>query len=188
MPYAKFDLFTRLIDNIGTIRTQHPTLKLRINFTMCTENIESLRCFYNVFKDVKPDILQLRPVQDIGSKSYDNYSMKELDNKYDDIIKPLVEYCQKNNIICLYPEKSNISIIENENKEKKHVNPTIEMFPCFHLSPHNRWKEEFNPYEETFEQYSKRTHRVRFIWKHLLNPYQEEKQENVTKALNYTIK
>lgn len=188
MRNAKFDLFTQLINNIGGVKELHPALKLRINFTMCAENIESLKNFYNVFNNVKPDILQLRPVQDIGSNSYENYSMEELKNRYDEIINPLVEYCQKNGITCLYPEKNNIDIVEDENKRKRHINTTIEMLPNFHLSPHSEWKKEFNPYEETFEQYSKRTHHVRFIWKHLLNPYREDKQESMTKAFNYTIK
>lgn len=187
MCHAEFSRFTRLIEAIGGVKEQHPSFQLRINFTVCADNIDSLKHFHEVFNSIKPDILQLRPVQDIGSKAYSNYSMKVLEEKYDDTIKPLVEYCKANGITCLYPEKGNICAIEDENKNQKHVNTAIEMLPMFHLSPHKGWKESFNPYEETFDQYCKRTHRVRFILKHLLNPYQASKEEHITKALNYTI-
>ena len=189
MRYAKFERFERLISDVGTVRQQYPALRLRINYTICADNIESLSHFNQVFAKVKPDIVQLRPVQDTGSTAYDNYSMEPLVEKYDRCIRPVVSYCQANDITCLYPEADNLNAIAKDNAARHHYNAAINMLPFFHLSPHATWKEEFNPYEETFEQYSKRTHRVRFILKNIIRPQSNHSQDgDVTKALNYHIK
>ena len=187
MRNAEFSRFIRLIGDVGVVKEQHPSFQLRLNYTVCADNIDSLAHFQEVFGQVKPDVVQLRPVQDIGSTAYDNYSMKALDEKYEERIGPLIEYCKANHITCLYPERANINSIEHENKTQKHVNRVVEMLPLFHLSPHQGWKESFNPYEETFDQYCRRTHRIRFILKHLVNPRGAGEQEHVTKALNYKI-
>ena len=187
MRNASFDRFMGLIASVGEIKKEHPNLKLRVNYTVCVDNIDSLKNFSRVFSNVKPDILQLRPVQDIGSSDYDSYSMKELEDRYDDIVKPLVDYCNDNGITCLYPEKKNIGIIESENKDKRHVNSVAEMLPFFHLEPGDGWKDDFNPYTETFEEYCKRTRHTRRIIKYLINPYREERAET-TRSLNYNIR
>lgn len=187
MRQASFQKFTSLLDEIAAVKSQNPRFKLRINFTMCADNIDSLKHFEEVFSKVKPDILQLRPVQDIGSKAYDTYSMEQLVQKYDSTIRPVIDYCQTHGITCLYPELSNINTIGAENSRNRHTNQTIEMLPYFHLSPHKDWKQEYDPYKETFEQYSKRTKRVSFILKQLIHPDRDDVCDNVTKALNYTI-
>ncbi len=188
MRNGRFERFTRLIAGIGEAKRQYPGLLLRINYTICQDNIESLRHFQEVFADVKPDVIQLRPVQDIGSKDFTNYAMDEIIAKYDDIIVPLVEYCKANGITCLYPERENILIIDQENKDKKHVNTAIDTLPYLYFSPYEGWKEEFNPYEESFEDFARRTHRTRQMVQYLLHPHDSEQEENSTKALNYTIK
>lgn len=189
MRHAKFERFERLIADVGTVRQEYPTLKLRINYTICADNIESLGHFEQVFGTVKPDVVQLRPVQDIGSNDYDNYSMEPLVEKYDSYIRPVVDYCEANGITCIYPEADNLSTIDEENASQHHYNTAIDMLPYFHLAPYDKWKDEYNPYEETFEQYSKRTHRVRFILKNIIRPQRDEREgADVTKALNYHIK
>ncbi len=188
MRNGRFDKFTQLIAGIGETKRQYPGLQLRINYTICQDNLESLRHFQEVFADVKPDIIQLRPVQDIGSTAYTNYAMDEIIAKYDDIIVPLVEYCKANGITCLYPERENIRIIDQENMDKKHVNTAVDTLPYLYMSPYKGWKEEFNPYEESFEDYAKRTRRTRRMVDILLHPNHSEQEESSTKLLNYTVK
>lgn len=188
MRHGRFDKFLQLIANVGEVRKQYPSLKMRINFTICQENIQSLKHFPKVFDSVKPDTVQFRPVQDIGSSAYNNYSIEKLEETFAGIIQPLISYCEQHNITCLYPELQNMNIIAKENEEKQHVNSVFEMLPYFYMSPHQEWRKKFDPYNETFEGFCKRTNRVRTILNGLINPYHETERDNMTKSLNYTIK
>lgn len=187
MRNASFEHFTELINNIATVKKEYPLLKVRINYTMCSDNIKDLKLFPKVFSDFKPDVIQLRPVQDIGSKAYSNYSVQPIVDNYKACVDTVIEFCKANKIVCLYPEAANLSVIQQENNHKQHLNSAVDMLPYFHLSPWKEWKTEFNPYEENFEQYAKRTHRVRNIIKMILGIHTDE-EEGVTKALNYNIK
>ena len=190
MVKASFDSFTKLLDNIAIVRKEHPALRVRINYTMCADNMDDLKRFPAVFQNLKPDIIQLRPVQDIGSSEYDNYSVEPIVRKYEDCVKPIVEYCADNQITCLYPKLENLTVIAHDNKKKQHLNSVVDMLPYFHLSPFKGWKSEFNPYEETFEQFARRTHRVRNILRMLFGwkPASVNNQEDTTRALNYNVK
>lgn len=190
MRNARFERFTQLIKDFSIVQKEHPDLKLRINYTICADNIENLRLLPTFFSSVKPNIIQLRPVQDIGSTAYNNYSMDVLSQKYDEYIRPVIDFCQTNNITCLYPNIENIQTIAQENEESSHNNPSIDMLPFFYLSPQESWKEAFNPYEETFEDFCKRTHRVKFIMTSLMGGTLNESDPDhkMTRALNYNIR
>ncbi len=186
---AKFEHFKNLLQHIAVVKNEFPSLKVRINYTVCADNIDDLKRLPKVFEDVKPDIIQLRPVQDIGSPGYDNYSIEPIVRKYDECIKPIVDFCAANQITCLYPKAENLNVIANDNKEKQHLNSVVDMLPYFHLSPYNGWKSEFNPYEETFESFARRTRRVTNILRMLFGwkPTSANNQASTTRALNYDV-
>ena len=186
MRNARFDHFTQLLQDISEIRKEHPGLKVRVNFTMCEDNIDDLKLLPQVFSSMKPDVIQLRPVQDIGSSIYKNYSIDPIFDKYDETVGVVIRFCQENNITCLFPQKGNLEVIQHDNDRQEHFNSSIDMLPYFHLSPHEAWKTEFNPYEENFEQYARRTHRVRKMLKMLLG-HSAGDEEGVTRAMNYRV-
>lgn len=194
MQGARFERFRQLIADIANLKaTDFPHLQLRINYTMNADNIDDLQQLPEVFADCKPDTIQLRPIQNIGDTSYCNFSTDELLAKYDSHIAPLVDYCQQNGITCLYPQRENLQAIDTNDPKAQHENSAIDMLPYFQLSPFDGWKDKINPYEETFEDYSRRTHRVRFILRHLVNPRHpandsdDSRRTDVTKALNYNV-
>lgn len=187
---GSFDHFQQLLKDIATVKQEHPQLMLRINYTICEENIEDLKLFPLVFKDIYPNVIQLRPVQDIGSTAYDNYSMSSLRERYEDCIMTTVKFCQQNNISCIYPLEDHLDVIAEENQKRAHFHAVVDMLPSFYLAPYAGWKNHFNPYEETFESYSKRTYRVRKCLKMLLGIDEGvgEEADSVTHSLNYTVK
>ena len=185
---ARFERFTALIDAISTLKTDFPQLQVRLNYTICNDNIDDLKQLPRLFSQMHPDSIQLRPVQDTGSTDYDNYSMIALHEKYDECIMPVVEFCHSNNIVCIYPERENLETINQENEHKQHLNSAIDMLPFFYLAPYTGWKEAFNPYTDTFESYSKRQGTT---WKMLKMLFGinagHEQHDDVTKALNYKV-
>lgn len=187
---ASYEHFLQLIKDISTIKKDNPKLLFRINYTMCEDNMEDLKLFPLLFKDFHPEVIQLRPVQNIGSTAYDNYSMSHILAKYEECIMTVVRFCEDNNITCIYPQEEHLNVIAVENQKKEHMNAIVDTFPCFYLSPYEKWKEEFNPYEETFEVFSKRTHRVRNWLKMLfdINKHVGQEVDSVTHTLNYVVK
>lgn len=189
MPGADHGHFLQLFHDIAEIKKEHPQLLSRINYTMCEKNVDDLKLIPSLFKDFHPDVIQLRPVQDIGGV-YDNYSMTEVMYKYEECIEPVVRFCEEHHIICIYPQKNHLMVIDDENEKKSHLNAVVDMLPCINVSPYDHWKDEFNPYQETFEQFTRRTHRFRKSLKMLLglNSGLLSEDGTVTHALNYNIK
>lgn len=190
MPNAKFAQFLQTLENLKKVKAEHPPLKIRLNYTINADNIQDLVLLPEVFADIKPNVIQLRPIQKIGESEYNNFSMEQILQLYDEYVSPAVQFCAENNITCIYPQRENLMSIGHENDAANHVNSVIEMLPCFQLSPFNGWKDKIDPYHETFEDYCRRTNRVKFILHHLfgrVTPEDKEK-EGTTKALNYQIK
>lgn len=189
MTGGKFELFKQTLENIGKLRQESfPHLRLRINYTINEDNVKDLPLIADVFSSVKPNVIQLRPIQKIGDSEYNNFSMDEIISQYDKYITPVVAFCDQNGITCLYPKKENITAIDTGDENTNHINSVIDMLPYFQLSPFDGWKDKINPYKETFEDYSKRNHRISFIIKHLLGIKCEDYEKGVTKSLNYHIK
>ena len=187
---GSFNHFQQLLKDIVTVKKEYPQLMFRVNFTICEENVEDLKLLPSLFRDSPPNVIQLRPVQNIGSTAYDNYSMSALQKHYEECIMTTVRFCQENNISCIYPQKKHLNVIAEENQKLEHLHAVVDMLPGFYLAPYEGWKNNFNPYEETFESYSKRTHRVRKCLKMLLGIDKGIGQEvdSVTHSLNYTVK
>lgn len=190
MPHASHERFLQTADSISQLKAQYPQLKIRLNYTINRDNIDDLQLMPQMLERLKADTLQLRPIQQIGDSDYDIFSMDEIATKYDDRIVPIINYCQQKGITCLYPERENLVIIEQEHQQKDehYDNNAVDMLPYFQLSPHEGWKEKIDPYSETFEDYCRRTHRVRFILKCLVGINSHQQEEGTTKALNYNIK
>lgn len=189
MQNARFTQFLQTIANLGEVRKGHPGLKIRVNYTINEDNIADLKLMPQVFADTKPDIIQLRPIQRIGNSDYSNFSMEKIAERYDECILPVIRFCEANGIVCIYPERSNLDTIQSEDTEgDSHTNSAVEMLPYFQLGPHEGWKEKIDPYKETFEDYCRRTHRVRQMFRLLFGLAKDEDTEGPTKALNYQIK
>ena len=187
MPGANYEHFLLLVRDISDVKKKHPKLLFRINYTVCEKNIDDLKLIPSLFKEFTPDVIQLRPVQDIGG-IYNNYSMASIMDKYTECIVPVVQFCEARGITCIYPQINHLEIIDDENGKKSHLNAVVDMLPCINVSPYDHWKEEFNPYMETFEDYARRTSRVSRIWKMFLGLNSASENETVTHALNYDVK
>lgn len=190
MPGGSFDHFVQLLGDIDSIKKEFPHFMVRINYTFCNKNINDLQQLPVLFSKFTPDTIQLRPAQDIGGVVADDYSLSEVLDKYGKCIQPVIDFCGERHVTCIYPQPEQLQVIDDENQTKEHQSMNADMAAYFHLSPHSHWKEEFNPYKETFEQYAKRTHRVGQWFKMILGVQSGigSKRESVTHALNYQVK
>lgn len=183
MENGSFEKFKQLLEDISSLKKQHPDFKLRINYTINNDNLDELALIWDVIgKDI--DALQLRPIQKIGNSTYADFDLTNIYDKYETIILPIIEECKKRGIICLAPDKKNILVLE---ENKAHDNLIEQSTYCM-ISPRGCWKDDFDFHTETFESYAHKHHLGKKLW---FNIFRRKKNNNeiiISRKLNYTVK
>ncbi len=185
MENGKFSDFERLLRDFIPLKAAYPTLKIRLNYTMNEDNIEELSRFWKTFEGIPIDILQLRPIQEIGHSAYHNFNLGKIHDLFDRVITPLVASCRERGVMCLYPEKQNLVMLE---KETEDTGLDLENFTYCYVSPRGCWESDFDFHTDTFETYSKRTGLARKILRTAFKRRKTSRQKgNLTRKMNYTI-
>lgn len=92
--------YSKFIENLETLKkirrsSEHP--KVRINYTVNDKNLDELYSFFKTFGEYPIDIIQLRPVREIGGK-YSNSIKDEQIDSYNRIINLFKEESHKRGI------------------------------------------------------------------------------------------
>lgn len=185
---GKFEKFLQLINTLKAVKPDFPRLQVRVNFVMNADNTSSLRRLYEVFDGLHIDILQLRPIQNMGKTSYDNFSTDKILELYDSVVAPIKERCKKDGTICLCPTKDQISLLDKEEKTK--FDPLVdylETLTYYYISHNGVNKEDFHWGEENFRQYHSRKHTAGNLLKMIWNPKYKSFDTHSTRKLNYDI-
>lgn len=187
MTNGKHELFLQLLKNLKEVKEKYPEFRIRINYTMNEDNTEELKDFWKVFGDIPLDILQLRPVQEIGNSEYQNFSLQKISEMLDDVVVPLVENCKKRGIICMAPEQKNLETLEQEAPD---MDKTFEELTYCYVSAHSCWTEDFDYHTETFESYCRRKKMGAYILRKLFSKTggKIDKMKQVTRKMNYSVK
>jgi len=188
MPPAKFEKFLSLIQLLRQAKANGRALRVRLNYTVNEENAAELALFPTVFEGLHLDVLQIRPIQKIGDAAYQNYSLAALREQYDTLIAPIAQYCKENGMQCIYPTRENLQQLEEEGQREEPQNSVVNAFPYFYFAPYDNWRDEIDPYNETFADYSNRTHRARVIIKEVFHPHRAASNgSDRTKTMNYKL-
>ncbi len=174
MQGASYEKFLSTLTQISRAKNKHPNFKLRINFTVNEQNIKELSNFFDVFGDIKIDVLQVRPIQDIGGE------MKFIENKarfnaeFNEITLALKSECAKRGIIYVAP-------LHLEENPKPNKSSSVMDMVYWYINPRSfgngiDWR------NETFRQYCKRTHYSRNLFKNIF-----AKKQFRDNQLNYEI-
>ena len=187
MTHGNYESFLRLLADLTALKREFPAFSIRLNYTLNEDNMEELSRFWEVFRDVPLDVVQLRPIQQIGETECANFSLQHIAARYDDILLPLVEECRAKGITCLIPMREHLEAIEENAID---TNKVIEDLTYCYLSPNACWKEGFDYHRDTFESYCKRTHRVSYMLKKLFGRLEArvDTKGKTTRKLNYTVK
>lgn len=187
MTNGKHTLFLQLLNNLKELKRQYPDFKIRINYTMNEDNTEELKDFWKVFGDIPLDILQLRPVQEIGNSEYRNFSLEKISELLGSVVTPLVEECRKRGIICMAPEQKNLETLEQEAPD---MDKTFEELTYCYVSARSCWNEDFDYRTETFESYCRRKRMGMYILRKLFSKTggKLDKSKVVTRKMNYSVK
>ena len=182
MQKASYDLFLNLLSVLRDIKRVFPNFIIRLNYTVNEDNVEELVDLPKLFKGLNLNIIQIRPVQDLGDSLYKNFSMKKILENYDSIFPMLQSYCEDNNIKFLYPSKDNLI-----NINKKSNNNAFLDFVHVYVRPSLFWREDYDYHNKSFEQYSYHVNFGLSILKNII--YINNSHKNyITNPLNYHVK
>ncbi|MDR3195031.1 MAG: radical SAM protein [Tannerella sp.] len=182
MTNGNFDIFKQTLQYIGTLKTQYPNFKLRINYTINNDNLDELDKIWELIGS-EVDILQIRPVQKIGNPEYADFDLTRIYNRYDTLITPVADECKRRKITCLVPSKENILVLKKDEMQ----DGRIEAATYCYVSPRGCWKDDFDYKTETFESYARKHHVGRRMFADLFAK-SEKKKTNVSHKMNYSIK
>jgi MoaA/NifB/PqqE/SkfB family radical SAM enzyme len=176
---ANYDTFIKNISLIGDAKKQYPNLKLRVNYTFNQDNFDEIKDIFSLFRDVQIDVLQLRPINNIGNSAYKNFDLTPLENKYNILIEQIKNEAQLRKTILLCND-----ILTAGNPKNESTNGFLTPYTYCYASPKTCWHDGFDFRKETYSQWSKRTH-----WKTeiLKNVFRNKKHFECSRALKYSV-
>ena len=176
---SDYNSFIKNISFIGQAKKQNPNLKLRVNYTFNQDNFDEIKDIFSLFNDVQIDVLQLRPINNIGNSAYQNFDLSPLKDKYNVVIEGVKQEAKLRTTTLL----CNDSLTEN-NIETENINAIISSYTYCYASPRACWRDDFDFRKETFPQWSKRTHWKTKIFK---NVFRSKKYFEHSKTLKYSV-
>ena len=185
MPGAKFERFESLLALLSLVKNKYPDFIIRLNFTFNSLNIEDLRPdnFSALWHEIKPDIVQLRPVQDIGG-IWTDYNIQVLKERYGETIGKLREYLGALGVTVIAPDKEQLDSV---NDTQDWASSIIEDVSYCYVSPDSVYKPDFIVGKDTYESYHRRCRTLKRLLQCVLGR-RKGRHRNATKKLNYTVK
>ena len=185
MPGATFDRLSGLIDCLIEVKSEFPGFKIRINYTVNSMNMYDLQgdCFWTLWKGLELDIVQLRPVQDMGRTDWNDFDMVSLKENYDSTIGNIIRGCKERGITCIAPGREQLDEVATL---QDGVSSVIEDITYCYVSPEECYKSDFNPDNDTYESYHRRNATAIKLLKSVWS--RKERMRNASKKLNYDVK
>ncbi|MDO4672978.1 MAG: hypothetical protein Q4A76_08690, partial [Porphyromonadaceae bacterium] len=134
----------------------------------------------------KIDVLQIRPIQNMGDTEYSDFNLKDILLNFETLITPIELLCKERNIIYIGPNKENLLRVD---KEQDVYSDTIENLTYCYISSDYCYQEDYDIDKDTFSSYHKRKRSLQNILKLLLSRKDKAiKSVETSKKMNYKIK
>ena len=185
MPGAKYENLLKLTEVIRDVKARFPGFKLRVNFTVNSLNVSNLAGtrFWDLWKaGGEPDILQMRPVQNLGDSDWKDFNLDKLKATYDETIGAVARECHSRGITCIAPTREQIDAVDDTQDSTSAI---IEDLSYCYISPDSRYKDDFRE-DDTFESYHRRKHTARKLFASVFKS-KKSRERQISKKLNYTV-
>lgn len=177
MKKASYEKFQNVFKALTKLKAKY-NFKVRINYTFNKDNFYELINFFKNFNAKGFDILQIRPIQNIGNTEYNDIDISTISKDYPKLIQSIREDCRQNNIILMAP--NSLSNLTNVNQPSFIFDYTF----CY-ISPNKFWKEGFNWREESFNDFSRKIRWSQTLFSNIFRSKVELK--SLSNRLNYEI-
>lgn len=188
MPGAKFSLFIELVRQLSEAKRDGYKFVIRVNFTINSLNLRNLKGnqFFQLWNDAdcQPDIIQLRPVQNMGDSEWKDFDLTELKNSYDATVGNVEKLCKEKGIVCIAPTRAALDAVDNTQDGTSAV---IEDISYCYVDPNSFYKADFDIDKDTFASYHKRKKTMSKLFKSAFLGA-KSRNRNASKKLNYTVK
>lgn len=187
MPGAKFEELLALTECIAKVKKEFPDFKLRVNYTINSLNIRDLEAdkFWSLWKPGgEPDIVQLRPVQNMGNTAWQDFDLTPLKELYDSTIGAVCRRCAERNIACIAPLLEQIDEVATD---QDFTSALIKEITYCYVSPDSIYAPDFGP-EDTFRTYHRRRYTARKLFRAIFSRHRQSSHRKSTKALNYRVR
>lgn len=187
MPGAKFDLFKELIRQMAEAKNSGHKFVIRVNFTVNSLNAPNLmgNQFFQIWDDAgcRPDIVQLRPVQDMGDTEWNDFDLTFIKDNFESTIQNVVNICKSRGIKCIAPSLDALDQVDNV---QGGTSALIEDISYCYVSPEMAYKQDFNAATDTFHSYHKRHKTLSRLFKAAFFGA-DARARNASKKLNYKV-
>jgi MoaA/NifB/PqqE/SkfB family radical SAM enzyme len=177
MQNASYDKFLFAMQFISELKQKYPNFKVRINYTMNSDNVMELSSFFDVFNDFRFDILQLRPITSLGDTTYKDFSWKKLIENYQTTILKVKNECKQRNITCICPAKEDLIRENNDNS-------MLFAYTYIYISPKEIYQKDFSLNRDSFHSYCKQHHWKKHLVKLIFSKNLTSKNKS---KLNYEV-
>lgn len=186
MPGASYDRFVALVDMLAGIKTAYPKFRIRVNYTVNSLNVTDLADdrFWRLWSAVQPDIVQLRPVQELGETSWKDFDMTRLKELYADTIGSVVGECRKRGIMCIAPSLGQLDTVSTDQDA---VSATIEDVTYCYVGPRSCYKADFDIATDSYESYHRRVGTAMRLLRQAFSLNRGGRRRKVVKKLNYKV-
>ncbi len=181
--YSKFHDILRYITNEKKV---NPKLRLRINYTFNQDNFFELGQFFEVYGKYAIDIIQLRPIDKIGETTYNEFSLKKIENDYSRIAGNMKSEASKRKITLLYPQSVYRNEAESLKVKTKNDSSYLIPYTYCYVSPKFFWKEDFDWKSESFQSWKKRSNWDMQLLKNVFTSREALDKTN-RNMLNYSV-
>ncbi len=178
MTNASYDKFHEILTAVTELKQQFPNVKLRINYTVNNDNLMELSDLFELYGKYSIDILQMRPIQQLGDTAYHNFSIEPIIQHYAETIGKVSAICKERKMMCLAPTLK--SLVEPDNKNHLVVESTY----CY-ISPKISWQDDFNLETDSYESYARRVNLSKTLFKDIFR--KKSDYQSGIKNLNYTV-
>lgn len=188
MPGANYECLLALIKELRDVKHKYPGFKLRVNYTVNSLNIVDLKDnkFWDLWgEDFWPDIVQIRPVQNMGDTEWNDFDLTPIKENYDFTIGAISRRCSELGITCIVPSLSDIDAVSTP---QDGASALIEDLTYCYVSPQSCYHADFDASSDTYESYHRRKHTVRRLLRMVFRPSSATRERNASKKLNYHVK
>lgn len=186
MDKGKYEKFHEILKFITEEKKHNPKLRLRINYTFNKDNFYELKEFFNFYDQYAIDIIQLRPIDKIGETTYNEFSLKTIEEDYIAISRNMKEEAEKRKITLLYPKAIHRDETQSLKVETGNDSSYLIPYTYFYVSPKFSWKEDFDWRTEDFSSWKKRNNWNMQLLKNTLRS-KESLYDTNRNMLNYSV-